>query len=151
MKEVVSREVLLVEDNAADVRLTREAFRAVGSTATLEVAPDGEYALTLLRRRVTDGVRLPDLVLLDLNLPRLDGLGVLEALDGDPELGSLPVVVLTTSDQPSDVDRAYALHANGYVVKPLEFDGFIDAVASVQDFWLRSATLPGSRHPVAHP
>ncbi len=151
MKSVDPREVLLVEDNAADVRLTREAFRAVGSLATLEVAPDGEQALALLRRRVADGSRLPDLVLLDLNMPRLDGHGVLEALDDDPVLATLPVVVLTTSDQDDDVRRAYERHANGYVVKPLEFDGFIDAVSAVHDFWFGAATLPGSRHAAPRP
>jgi two-component system, chemotaxis family, response regulator Rcp1 len=131
--------ILLVEDNLADVRLTREILGLAGVSEGLYVARDGVEALAALR--VPGGV-LPDLVLLDLNLPRKSGLEVLAEIKADPVLRSVPVVVLSTSRAVGDVSRAYELHANAYVAKPLGLAGFSEALGACAAFWLRAATLP---------
>jgi len=129
--------VLLVEDNAADVVLLQEALREGGVELDLEVATDGERAMTDLR----DGM-LPDLVLLDLNLPRKDGREVLAEMKADPALAEVPVIVLTTSQSPGDVAFAYRNHANAYVRKPNGLEQLIDVTRAIRDFWVASATLP---------
>ena len=128
--------ILLVDDNRADVRLTQEALREGRLTAELHVARDGEEALRFLRREEAFAGRpRPDLILLDLNMPRMDGREVLTELKDDPELRRIPVVVLTTSTARADIESSYDLHANCYVAKPLDFDQFARAVRAIEDFW----------------
>jgi two-component system, chemotaxis family, response regulator Rcp1 len=136
-------EILLVEDNPGDVRLTREALKEGRIRSNMQVVTDGVEALEYLRREGGhgDAVR-PDLILLDLNLPRKDGREVLEVIKADPALRSIPVVVLTSSQAEQDIIRAYALHANCYVSKPVELDRFIEVVKSLVNFWLSVAKLP---------
>lgn len=136
-------EILLVEDNPGDVRLTREALREAKVANNLHVAPDGVAALAFLRREgeFADAVR-PDVILLDLNLPRKDGREVLAEVKDDAELRTIPVVVLTSSKAEQDVVRAYDLHANCYVTKPVDFDQFITVVKSIEDFWFTIVKLP---------
>lgn len=138
-----SIEVLLVEDNPGDVRLTREALREGKVRNNLHVAPDGVEALAFLRREghYANAVR-PDLVLLDLNLPRKDGREVLEEMKGDPALRNIPVVVLTSSQAEQDILKAYNLHANCYVTKPVDLDQFITVVKSIESFWFTIVKLP---------
>jgi len=136
-------EILLVEDNPGDVRLTREALREAKVRNNLSVAPDGVEALAYLRKegQYADAVR-PDLILLDLNLPRKDGREVLEEVKADPALRHIPVVVLTSSQAEQDILRAYDLHANCYVTKPVDLDQFITVVRSIEDFWFTIVKLP---------
>ena len=136
--------ILLVEDNAGDVRLTREALREGRVRNTLSVAKDGAEALAMLRHQPLPGEGpRPDLVLLDLNLPKVDGRQVLAEMKGDPDLRRIPVVVLTTSKAEEDVLRSYDLHANSYITKPVDLDQFISVVHAIEDFWLTIVTLPG--------
>jgi CheY-like chemotaxis protein len=132
--------VLLVEDDPGDVLLIREAFANHKLNNTLLVASDGVEALELLRSPDTER---PDLVLLDLNLPRKDGREVLREIKADDALRSIPVVVLTTSDAEEDILRSYDLHANAYVTKPVDFDRFIDVVRQIDDFFVSVVKLPG--------
>ena len=132
-------EILLVEDNAADVRLTQEALREGKVRNNLQVARDGEEALAILRR---PGATRPDLVLLDLNLPRKDGREVLKEIKDDPDLQTIPVVVLTTSSAEADIVKSYRLHANCYITKPVDLDQFVTVVKSIDDFWLTVVRLP---------
>lgn len=136
-------EILLVEDNQADVRLTREALKDAKVANNLNVVNDGEQALDYLNRRgrFADTTR-PDLILLDLNLPKLDGREVLASIKADSDLRRIPVVVLTTSSAEEDILRSYDLHANCYVTKPVEFDSFLKIVESIDDFWLSIVRLP---------
>jgi two-component system, chemotaxis family, response regulator Rcp1 len=136
-------QILLVEDSVADVRLTREAL-ADGKVANdLHVVADGEAALAFLRREAGyEGVPAPDLILLDLNLPRLPGHEVLAALKEDLALRSIPVAVLTTSEAEADVIRSYDLGASCYLTKPVDFNEFIKVVAAIEDFWLTVVRLP---------
>lgn len=129
-------EILLVEDNAGDVRLTREALKDAKVLNNLHVARDGEEATEFLFRngKHADAPR-PDIILLDLNLPRKDGREVLAEIKADKELKRIPVVILTTSKSEEDVLKSYNLHANCYVTKPLDLDQFIGVVKSIQDFW----------------
>jgi two-component system, chemotaxis family, response regulator Rcp1 len=138
-----SIEILLVEDNPGDVRLTREALKEGNFRSNLHVVTDGVQALEYLRRGVgyAQAVR-PDLILLDLNLPRKDGREVLETIKEDPELRTIPVVILTSSQAEQDIVRAYGLHANCYVSKPVELDRFIDVVKSTVTFWSSTVKLP---------
>jgi CheY-like chemotaxis protein len=138
-------EALLVEDNEADIRLTREVFADGRFLNKLSVVRDGEEAMDFLKRRppFEDAPR-PDLVLLDLNLPRKDGREVLAEMKRDEELRLIPVVVLTTSRAQADAHRAYELHANCYVVKPVDLGQFIAAVRSIEDFWLKLVRLPSA-------
>ncbi len=135
--------ILLVEDNPADVRLTREAFREGKIQNTLHVVQDGVEALAFLRRQGphTEAPR-PDLILLDLNLPRKDGREVLAEIKDDPLLRRIPVVILTTSRSEADVLRTYDLHANCYVTKPVDLEQFFEVIRSVETFWLVAVTLP---------
>lgn len=132
-------EILLVEDNPADVRLTQEALREGKVKNNLSVARDGEEALAFLRR---DGATRPDLILLDLNLPRRDGREVLKEIKADPDLRRIPVVVLTTSEAEVDILKSYELHANCYITKPVDLEQFITVVKSIDDFWLTIVKLP---------
>jgi CheY-like chemotaxis protein len=136
-------ELLLVEDNPGDVELTREALEEARVRNRLSVVDDGVQALAFLRRtgRYADAPR-PDLVLLDLNLPRKDGREVLAEIKADPELRRIPVVVLTTSEAERDVLAAYELHANAYIVKPVDLDQFLAVVRSVEGFWLTVVKFP---------
>ena len=129
-------QVLLIEDNPGDVRLTHEAFREANTAIQLHVASDGVEALAFLTRTGAhaDAPR-PDLILLDLNMPRMDGREVLGELKADADLRTIPVVVLTTSTARSDIESSYSLHANCYVVKPLDFDQFARTVRAIEDFW----------------
>lgn len=136
-------ETLLVEDNEADVRLTREVFADGRVLNKLNVVRDGEEAMAFLKRRppYQDAPR-PDLVLLDLNLPRKDGREVLAEMKADEDLRLIPVVILTTSRADADVMRTYELHANCYIVKPVDLGQFIEVVRSIEDFWLKLVRLP---------
>lgn len=136
-------EILLVEDNAADVRLTEEALKEGKVRNNLHVARDGMEALEFLRRqgKFKDATR-PDLILLDLNLPRRDGREVLADIKNDPELKMIPVVVLTTSSAEADILKSYKLHANCYITKPVDLEQFVNVVRSIDDFWLTVVRLP---------
>lgn len=135
-------EILLVEDNPGDVRLTQEALKEGKVLNNLTVAGDGAEALAILRRGLDDGSRCPDLIFLDLNLPKKDGREVLEEIKGDEELRRIPVVVLTTSSAEEDILRSYDLHANCYVTKPVDLEQFMKVVLSIEDFWLTVVRLP---------
>ena len=136
-------EIFLVEDNPGDVRLTREALKEGKIRNNLNVAGDGVEALRYLRREGPYGKSTrPDLILLDLNLPKMDGREVLEAVKADPALRLIPVVVLTSSAAEQDIVRAYDLHANCYVSKPVDLDQFIHVVKSIEDFWFSIVKLP---------
>ena len=135
--------ILLVEDNPGDVRLTIEAFKDNRVDTPLDVARDGVEALAYLRQEgIHAGKPLPDLILLDLNLPRMDGGEVLAAIKADPALMHIPVVVLTTSRAEQDVQRAYLLQAACFITKPVDFECFIQAVKLIDAFWLSVVTLP---------
>ena len=136
-------EVLLVEDDPGDVLMTREAFEDYKIANRLNVVSNGEDAIAYLRRqgRFADAPT-PDLVLLDLNLPRRDGREVLSDIKGDPNLRRIPVVILTTSDAEEDVIAAYDLHANAYVRKPVDFEQFVSAVRAIDDFFITVVRLP---------
>ncbi|GAA2983122.1 response regulator receiver domain-containing protein [Streptomyces sp. KhCrAH-43] len=137
-------EVLLVEDDPGDELMTREAFEDNKIRNTLHVVRDGEEALDFLYRRgAHTGAPRPDLILLDLNLPKYDGRQVLEQIKQDPELALIPVVVLTTSSAEEDILRSYKLHANAYVTKPVDLDQFIAAVRQIDDFFVTVVRLPG--------
>ncbi|WP_097885484.1 response regulator [Streptomyces sp. st140] len=137
-------EVLLVEDDPGDELMTREAFEDNKIRNTLHVVRDGQEALDFLYRRgeYAEAPR-PDLVLLDLNLPKYDGRQVLEQIKSDPELALIPVVVLTTSSAEEDILRSYKLHANAYVTKPVDLDQFIAAVRQIDEFFVTVVRLPG--------
>jgi CheY-like chemotaxis protein len=136
-------EVLLVEDDPGDVMMTREAFQDYKVHNQLHVVSDGAEAMAFLRQEGEyAGHPRPDLVLLDLNLPRMDGRQVLESIKSDPELASIPVVVLTTSENEDDVLRSYSLHANAYVTKPVDFQRFIEVIRQIDDFFVTVVRLP---------
>ncbi|MEU8305450.1 response regulator [Actinomadura sp. NPDC048955] len=138
--------VLLVEDDPGDELMTREAFEHNKVGNTLQVVRDGAEALDFLYKRGEHvGAPRPDLVLLDLNLPKRDGREVLEEIKSDPELASIPVVVLTTSSAEEDILRSYKLHANAYVTKPVDFDQFIKAIRQIDDFFVTVVRLPTRR------
>ena len=143
--EVNSRsiEILLVEDNPGDARLTIEAMREAKMSNRIHVVEDGVEAMQFLRRegRFGDAPR-PDLILLDLNLPKKDGRAVLAEVKTDPALRRIPVVVLTTSRAEEDVLRAYDLHANAYVTKPVDLTQFMKIVAQIEEFWIKVVVLP---------
>jgi len=136
-------EILLVEDNPGDVRLTREALKDGKVTNNLSVVRDGEQAMAFLRREsdYAEAPR-PDLILLDLNLPRKDGREVLSEIKADQDLRRIPVVILTTSNHEHDILEAYDLNANCYITKPVDLDQFIGVVRSISSFWLTIVKLP---------
>ena len=135
--------ILLVEDNPGDVRLTREALKDGKVENPLDTVKDGVEALAYLRQEGQYADRpLPGLILLDLNLPRMDGREVLAAIKADPRLMTIPVVVLTTSEAEQDIVRSYHLHANCFITKPVNFDQFSTVVKAIDNFWLSVVTLP---------
>jgi CheY-like chemotaxis protein len=140
--------MLMVEDNPGDVRLTREALKDAKLWLRIHVAEDGVAALDFLHRRGAHArAPRPDLVLLDLNLPKKDGREVLEAIKTDDDLRTIPVVILTTSQAEEDVLRAYRLQANCYVTKPVDFDQFTRIVQAIEQFWFSVVTLPPGQGP----
>lgn len=144
-------EILLVEDNPADIRLTQEVFEEIGIPHHLHVARDGEEALAMLRRQGAQaGMPEPDLVLLDLNLPRKDGREVLAEVKNDPKLNHIPVVVLSTSRAERDVLACYHLHANCYLQKPVDFEAFATLIRGLQDFWFGKVSLPSKVQGAPH-
>lgn len=136
-------EILLVEDNPGDVRLTIEALREGKVLNRLTVARDGEEAMVALRRQGQfANARRPDIILLDLNLPKKDGREVLEEIKKDPNLMVIPVVILTTSQDEQDVLKSYKLHANCYITKPVDLPQFLAVVKAIEDFWFTVVVLP---------
>lgn len=136
--------ILLVEDNPGDVRLMREALATNASATRLLVVEDGEQAIRFLHREgpYAEAVR-PDLIFLDLNLPRRDGREVLAEVKADHELRRIPIIVLTTSEADKDVQRAYELHANCYIRKPTDLDEYLSVIKACENFWLNIVRLPG--------
>jgi len=136
-------EILLAEDNPGDAKLTRKALEQGNILNNLHVVTDGVEALSYLNREgeYADRPR-PDLILLDLNMPRKDGRDVLEEIKSDPDLRRIPVVVLTSSAAEEDIVQSYDLHANAYLTKPIDFDGFLDVVGSIEQFWLSVVKMP---------
>jgi chemotaxis family two-component system response regulator Rcp1 len=136
-------EVLLVEDSPGDVRLTQEAFRSANPSIHLHVASDGAEAMAFLRHQgAHSGAPRPDLILLDLNLPKMDGREVLAHIKKDESLKTIPTIILTTSDAEVDIAKSYQLQANCYLNKPVQLDQFENLVKSINDFWLIEAKLP---------
>jgi CheY-like chemotaxis protein len=141
-------EILLVEDNPGDVRLTEEALREGKVIHHLAVAWDGEEAMAILRREGKHAkAPRPDIILLDLNLPKKDGREVLEEIKKDPKLKIIPVVILTTSQDEQDVLRSYHLHANCYITKPVDLAQFMNVVRTIEDFWFSIVVLPKKKQP----
>ena len=139
----VSIEILLVEDNPGDVRLTQEALRDARMRNTLHIAADGVEAIAFLRRQGKFGqAPRPDLILLDLNLPRKGGREVLQEIKEDEQLKHIPVVILTTSQAEQDILATYRLRANAYVTKPVDLEQFLKVVQSIEQFWLEIVKLP---------
>jgi CheY-like chemotaxis protein len=140
--------ILLAEDNPGDVRLTREAFKEGKIKNNLYVVGDGLEAMSFLRQEgAYHDVPIPDLILLDLNMPKMDGREVLEAVKTDPKLKQIPVIILTTSDAEIDILRSYELHANCYISKPVDLDKFIEVVKQIEEFWFSIVRLPPKRSP----
>jgi chemotaxis family two-component system response regulator Rcp1 len=139
-------DVLLVDDSPGDIRLTREAFRDANKDIIVHVATDGVDAMAFLRRKgdQADAPR-PAIILLDLNLPRMDGREVLAQIKADPSLKTIPTIILTTSEANADIVRSYELQANSYLTKPVQLEKFESLVKSINDFWLVKAKLPQRR------
>ncbi len=143
MHSVIPIEILLIEDSPGDARLTREALRDSKVRNNLNIVEDGVEALSFLRRETGyEEVPRPDIILLDLNLPRKGGREVLEEIKSDPELKRIPVVILTTSDDERDILASYDLHANCYITKPVDLSRFITIVKSIETFWFSIVKLP---------
>ena len=138
--------ILLIEDNEGDVFLTKKAFEKAKVRNAFKVAPDGEIALEMLREQ-KDGkyVYRPDLILLDINLPKKDGRQVLSELKTDENLQRIPVIILTSSSAEKDVLSSYDLHANSYIIKPVNFDNMVEVVATIENFWFNIVTLPADK------
>lgn len=135
--------IMLVEDSAADVALAREIFKEGGLSFDLQVAGDGVEALEMLRGEGEHaGNALPDFILLDLNMPRMDGREFLSIVKADAKLKRIPVLIMSTSESPRDVLTCYELQANAYIAKPLDIDDFIALVESIRDFWCKFALIP---------
>lgn len=135
--------ILLVEDNEGDIVLTMEALREARIHNTVDVARDGEQALRFLRKEgAFAGAQTPDLIFLDINLPRLDGQELLSIIKNDPVLKIIPVIMLTTSDAESDIMAAYANHANCYITKPVDMDKFLEVIFRIKSFWISIVQLP---------
>lgn len=142
-KDTLPINILLVEDNPADVLLTAEALREGSVAHDLSVVNNGADAMHFLKHqgKFEDSPR-PNLIFLDINLPKKNGFEVLAEIKGDPDIRSIPVIVLTTSSSRQDIQRAYSLHANCYIVKPIELDDFFRAIKNTEDFWGGVASLP---------
>jgi two-component system, chemotaxis family, response regulator Rcp1 len=146
MENLRAINILLVEDNPGDVRLTQEVLKEGKIRNTLNVVMDGEEALQYLHKEGKySNIELPDIILLDLNLPKIDGREVLEQIKKDPKLKRIPVIVLTTSDAQNDIMKVYDNHGNCYITKPVDFDQFINVVKSIEDFWLSIVKLPPAK------
>ncbi len=142
-KEIKLAEILLVEDNEGDIELTREAFEEARFRNNLHIAKDGDEALDFLyRRNGNENAAIPDIILLDLNLPKTDGREVLEHIKNHSELKRIPTIVLTSSQADTDVIESYNLHANCYIVKPVDATKFMNVVQSVENFWIDIVCLP---------
>lgn len=150
-ENIMPIDILIVEDNPADIRLVQEILKKGKMLINLHAALDGVEAMEYLRMegRYKDAIR-PDLVLLDLNMPRKDGREVLEEIKSDEKLKSIPVVVMTISKAEEDILRSYNLHANAYIVKPIELNQFMNVVRSIEDFWLTVVKLPPNVNKVDH-
>ncbi len=146
LEEYMPVEVLLVEDSPGDVRLTRDAFRETNESIRLHVAVDGVEAMDFLKKRgaFVDSPR-PDFILLDLNIPKMDGREVLAQIKRDNDLKTIPTIILTTSDSEADIRRSYELQANCYLNKPVELEDFESVVKSINDFWTTKVKLPQQR------
>ncbi|MBI5624070.1 MAG: response regulator [Elusimicrobia bacterium] len=142
-RDDASQTILLVEDSPGDVRLAQEALRENGRRTQVVVAGTGEEALALLRDGGAAARLRPDLILLDLNLPGMDGRELLAELKMDPDLKAIPVVILSTSQHDADVSRVYDLHGNCYINKPMDYERFVELIRKIEDFWLTVARLPG--------
>jgi chemotaxis family two-component system response regulator Rcp1 len=141
-----SIEVLLVEDSRADARLILEVFKDENIDANIEVARDGEEAMALLQAYRSDpSKRFPDLIILDLNLPKKDGREVLAEIKKDDELKSIPIVVLTTSQSEEDISQSYKLHANCYVTKPIDLQQFVEIIKALNRFWFSFVSFPSKK------
>ena len=137
-------EILLVEDNPDDVLLTKEAFEDGGARTNISVVENGLDAVRYLKHEAPyETAARPDLILLDLNLPQKSGLEVLEDIKCDDKLKDIPIAVLTTSKAENDISRSYLLHANCYIIKPVDFNRFLDIVNGIETFWFSVVTLPG--------
>ncbi len=137
-------EILLVEDNKGDVVLTKEAFKTSKIKNHISVANDGEMALQMLRREAPyEDASLPDIILLDLNLPKVDGREVLEAIKEDDELRRIPVIILTSSQADMDIIKSYDLHANAYIAKPMDLQSFERIVVALEHFWFEVVVYAG--------
>ncbi len=146
MKPIFPTNLLLVEDSPGDVRLTQEAFREANQSIRLHVAWDGAEAMAFLNRQGANlNAPRPDLILLDLNLPKMDGREVLAQIKADDNLKTIPTVILTTSQAEADIDKSYRLKANCYLNKPVELEAFEALVKSINDFWLTKVKLPQPR------
>lgn len=143
MKAIRIIDILLVEDNPGDIRLTKEVLKEGKIKNMLSVVNDGEEAINFLKKngKYKDAIS-PDLILLDLNLPKKNGREVLIQIKSDPELSSIPVIILTTSDAENDIISTYASHANCYITKPVDFNQFINVIRVIEDFWLTIVKLP---------
>lgn len=136
-------EILLVEDNPGDIILTKEAFAEAKIKNNIHIARDGEEALLYLNRHSGfEKAVIPDLILLDLNLPKIDGREVLDNIKSDESLCHIPVVVLTSSESEQDILKTYELHANSYVVKPINLEQFVSVISAIENFWFTVVTLP---------
>ena len=135
--------ILLIEDNPGDIRLTEEAFHECDINVNMTAVMDGVEAISYLSKSDSfQGATSPDLILLDLNLPKKDGREVLKEIKSDPKLKRIPVIVLTTSSAEQDSLKTYNLHVNGFINKPVDFDRFFDIIQKIEDFWLTTAILP---------
>lgn len=143
MSALQDLELLLVEDNEGDIRLTIEAFSEAKIRNQIKVVRDGEEALLYLRKegKYTDS-KTPDIILLDINLPRVDGKEVLQIMKNDPVLKTIPVIMLTTSSSETDIKQSYENHANCYVIKPVDLNKFLDVIRSIEDYWISIVRLP---------
>jgi len=146
LEEYMPVEVLLVEDSPGDVRLTRDAFRETNESIRLHVAVDGVEAMDFLKKRGTFvGAPRPDFILLDLNIPKMDGREVLAQIKKDNDLKTIPTIILTTSDSEVDIKKSYELQANCYLNKPVQLEDFESVVKSINDFWTTKVKLPQQR------
>jgi two-component system, chemotaxis family, response regulator Rcp1 len=144
MSAIHDLEILLVEDNEGDIRLTIEAFKEAKIRNQIKVVRDGEEALNYLRKNGKyNDASAPDIILLDINLPRIDGKEVLNIMKNDPVLKTIPVIMLTTSSADADIQESYANHANCYVIKPVDLNKFMDVIRSIEDYWVSIVKLPG--------
>ncbi|NOT50556.1 MAG: response regulator [Chitinophagaceae bacterium] len=135
--------ILLVEDNEGDIVLTTQAFKKANVTNGVNVVKDGDEAMKYLRKQDKYGkAETPDLILLDINLPKMDGMEVLAGIKNDEDLKSIPVVILTTSDSENDIVKSYNNHANCYITKPVDFNKFIEVVQLIKEFWISIVKLP---------